>query len=103
MNDHCLEVHTLVWRGITIEVTYEAHWLRREGFYCPCHLTLKTIAPERCPLPVTATGYLSHFTDPVFVEEASGPLAYVTAELDAAAGSRKWRKYEEGLRQLSLF
>ncbi|MDP9592081.1 UNVERIFIED_ORG: hypothetical protein J2W19_004663 [Shinella zoogloeoides] len=31
MTQHCLEVHTLVWCGINIEVTYEAHWLRREG------------------------------------------------------------------------
>jgi len=103
MNDHRLEVHTLVWRGITVEVTYEAHWLRREGFYCPCHLTLKTIQPDRCPLPVIETGYLSLFTDPAHIEEAGGPLAYVTAELDAAADSKKWRKHEEGLRQLSLF
>lgn len=103
MNEHCLEVHTLNWRGITIEVTYEAYWLRREGFYCPCHLTLKAIAPERCPLPVTGTGYLSHFTDPVYVEKAGGPLAYVTAELEAAAPSRKWRKQEAEQRQLSLF
>ena len=103
MNEHRFEVHTLHWRGITIEVTYEAYWLRREGFYCPCHLTLKTIAPERCPLPVTETGYLSHFTDPVYVEEAGGPLAYVTAELETAATSRKWRKCEEEQRQPSLF
>lgn len=50
MDEHRLEVHALLWRGITIEVTYEAHWLRREGFYCPCHLALKTIQPERYPL-----------------------------------------------------
>ncbi|MDP9592080.1 UNVERIFIED_ORG: hypothetical protein J2W19_004662 [Shinella zoogloeoides] len=71
--------------------------------YCPCHLTLKTIQPERCALPVTETGYLSHFTDPVCVEEAGGPLAYVAAELDATARSKKWRQREETLRQLSLF
>lgn len=103
MNNHCFEVHTLVWRGITIEVTYEAEWLRREGFYCPCHLTVTSIAPNRCALPITATGYRSLFTDPVLVEEAGGPLAYVTAELDSAAQSEEWRKHEAEQRQLSLF
>lgn len=103
MNEHRLEVHTLVWRGIAIEVTYEAHWLRREGFYFQCHITLKTVAPGRCPLPVTETGYLSHFTDPALVEQAGGPLAYVTAELDAAAKSSEWRKQEEASRQFTLF
>lgn len=103
MNEHRFETHTLVWRGIIIEVTYEASWLRREGFYCPCHLTLKTIVPERCPLPVTETGYLSHFTDPVRVANAGGPLAYVIAELDTAATSAKWRRQEVEQGQLSLF
>jgi hypothetical protein len=72
MNDHRFETHKLIWRGITIEVTYEAHWLRREGFYCPCHLALTTIEPERCPLPLNETGYLSHFTDPIYVERRAG-------------------------------
>jgi len=103
MSKHRYKVHTLHWRSITIEVTYEADWLFREGFYCPCHLTLKSIAPDRCPLPVTETGYLSHFTDPVLIEKAGGPLAYVVAELEAAAKSAKWRKHEVGQRQPSLF
>lgn len=103
MNDHRFETHKLLWRGITIEVTYEAHWLRREGLYCPCHLTLKTIERERYPLPVTETGYLSHFTDPVLVAEAGGPLAYVTAELEATAMSKRWQQQEAERRQLSLF
>lgn len=103
MKKHRFEVQTLHWRGITIEVAYEAEWMRREGFYCPCHLTVTSVTPNRCPLPITGTGYRSLFTDPALVEEAGGPLAFVKAELDAAATSVEWRKHEEQQRQLTLF
>ncbi|MFB7143372.1 hypothetical protein ACWGMK_00745 [Agrobacterium deltaense] len=102
MNKHSYEVHTLNWRGITIEVTYERNWLNCKR-YSPCHLTITTIAPARCPLPITETGYRSHFTDPEFIEQAGGPLAFVIAELDAAADSASWRKHEAENQQLSLF
>ena len=62
MNDHCHEVHTLLWRGVTIEVTYKRLCLRNAG-YDACHVTLTSITPSRCPLPVTETGYASHFVD----------------------------------------
>ncbi len=50
MNKHCYEIHTLNWRGTTIEVTYERNWLRCEG-YSPATLPLPPSPPCAAPCP----------------------------------------------------
>lgn len=102
MKQHRYETHRINWRGIQIKITYERNWLAIEG-YNPCHLTITSELPERCALPVTGTGFLSHFTDPTLVDAAGGPVAFVTAELDAASKSQKWLEQEMEVRQLALF
>ena len=61
------------------------------------------MAPARCPLPVTETGYASHFADFTIIAQAGGLLAYLSGKLDAAANSPNWRNREQALRQLTLF
>jgi hypothetical protein len=95
-------IERLVWRGITISVSYEADWLRsaaRGSPYPTSHLEIRSPVP----LPITDTGYLSDFTAPGLVEERGGPAAFVRAWLNNAAHSTKWRQAEEKLRQLDLF
>jgi hypothetical protein len=53
------QTETIEWRGITIEVTFEPDWL---NMAYTAHLQLRSVFPERAKLPVTETGYLSHFT-----------------------------------------
>ena len=55
------------------------------------------------PLPVTETGYLSHFVLLGVVEDAGGPGAYVNRWLDAEAQKPIWRRVEGAWRQLDLF
>ncbi|MCD7109402.1 hypothetical protein LRX75_10130 [Rhizobium sp. DKSPLA3] len=102
MREHRYDIYHIDWRGIRIRITYERNWLAIKG-YNPCHLTLTSEVPARCPLPLTETGFLSHFTDPALVDEAGGPVAFVIAALDAAASSGNWRKQELDTRQLVLF
>jgi hypothetical protein len=102
MKEHRYDSHRIDWRGIRIKITYERNWLAIEG-YNPCHLTLTSEVPARCPLPLTETGYLSHFTDPALIDAAGGPVVYVVAELEAAATSPQWRAQEQDTRQLALF
>lgn len=102
MKQHSYEIFRVTWRGIEIEITYEKNWLVMEG-YSPCHLTICSVVPHRAELPITETGYKSHFTDPAFIDQAGGAVAYVIAELDAAAKSRKWITAEADSRQLALF
>ncbi len=93
------------WRGITLTVTYEPHWLGIEdevGLAVAC-LRIEAIALRRAPLPITETGYRSHFTSPDVVAAAGGHVAFVLDWLDEAAKSPQWRARESVARQLSLF
>ena len=95
---------TFVWDGITIEVVYEADWCNSsEGHFPASHLAITSITPAKAPLPITETGYRSHFLSPGEVEEAGGPTPYVSAWLEHAARDPKWRKSEQARRQLDLF
>ncbi|KAB1085066.1 hypothetical protein F4V91_00605 [Neorhizobium galegae] len=97
------EIHTMVWRGITIEIAYDPDWLNMSGDYQTAHFDIRSIAPEDAPLPITETGYRSYFAKPAVVAEAGGPVALVTALLDDAAQDRAWKKQEEEARQFTLF
>lgn len=87
------------WRGIRIEVRYEPEWL---GDYMS-HLSIETIEPARSILPITETGYRSHFVEPGVIEMHGGPAAYVLAWLDDAAKDALWIERDLAARQFSLF
>lgn len=102
-----MEQHTqtyrFTWQGIGIEVGYS-----------PCkwgaiaHLEIRSVAPERAPLPITETGYLSHFHECGTIEAVTasgggGVVAQIIAYLDSAAEKPDWRRYVEASRQGSLF
>lgn len=94
------------WQGITIEVVYEPNWLNianRDSDLPSAHLDIRSVKPERAPLPITETGYRSHFLHPEAIEEVGGPVAYVEAWLNDMARSSEWREYQGRSRQLSLF
>lgn len=99
------ESHVLEWRGIRIEIEYRPDYSRafREIQGHPlAHLELRSVAPPKQRLPVTETGYLSHFTTPDVIDEAGGPVAFARAALDAAADTDAWRAQEAAARQYSL-
>jgi hypothetical protein len=55
-------------------------------------------------LPITGTGYLSHFIQPGIIETHGGDVvAQVTAWLDGEAGKPDWLAYVERGRQGELF
>lgn|SRR5690554_5842516 len=98
--------YTLTWNGITLRITYtpdasEAY--RKIYGYALAHLEIRSVSPDRAPLPITATGYYSHFTRADNVEAYGGPLAYVQAWLDDAANSPEWQAQQAKAAQLSLF
>ncbi len=87
---------TLDWRGIVISVTLE-----KQRFVD--HLQIETIEPARAPLPITKTGYRSHFIPKDLVEQAGGPTTFVEDWLNAAAANaRSWDEIEVGIRQYDL-
>jgi hypothetical protein len=89
----------LTWQGFTMTIRYDP-----ASFADHAHIQLQVIAPERnAPLPVTETGYRSHFVRPEVVEAAGGPTAYVRVWLEEASRSPSWRARLNQWRQLSLF
>lgn len=98
------EIFALTWRGIRLEIGYAADWLNmsKRG-YDTAHIEVRSLDPERAPLPITETGYRSHFTSAETVAAYGGPLAFVMTWLDDEASSPAWKAHEARSRQLSLF
>lgn len=100
------ETHRLEWNGITIDVQYCRAWLdccEQIYGYPLANLTIEAVDPERAPLPITETGFRSHFTRPDEIEVAGGPVAFVRSALDDVAMDPAWLEREAIARQMSLF
>ncbi len=93
------QTYRFMWRNIEIEAVYDPlKW----GI--TAHLEIRSVKPERAPLPITESGYLSHFHQPGTVEARGGDVvAQVTAWLDEEAAKLEWRRYVEASRQGELF
>jgi len=99
------EHHEIVWHGVTISINYEPRWLNLSDDYGldTAHLEIEAIAPERAPLPITETGYRSHFTSARAVVAMGGPVALVRTWLDEEAATPAWRGQAAAARQFTLF
>lgn len=100
------ETHKLDWRGIGIEVRYCPSWSKSyEEIYATgmAHLEIRSLDNPISPLPMTETGYRSHFSPAHLIEEVGGALAFVEAWLEDEARSPQWKAKEEAARQPSLF
>lgn len=86
-----MEQHNITWRSVQIEITYTP-----EKFGMTDHIELRT--KGKAKLPVTETGYRSHFMDKGAVAAHGGAVAFVTAWLDHEAARIGWSND-----QLSLF
>lgn len=86
------------WHGVTLSVkcSPEKYGLNVH------HLEVHVLEPKGARLPITDTGYRSHFFSD-HVEDYGGPVAYVKAWLDEAAGEPDWIRHAEIERQLKLF
>ena len=88
---------TIEWERRTIRLSYTPRrWTVIDH--------IEIVATDRQPLPITDTGYLSHFFGPV---EPSLNLDEVTAFvvdwLSEQAKSEPWQEHLERSRQLSLY
>jgi len=93
------QTYRFAWQGIEIEAVYEpVKW------QMIAHLEIRSINPKRAPLPITATGYKSHFYEIGTIEELGGDVvAHAIAWLDEEAQKPAWKAYVEASRQYSLF
>lgn len=100
------EIAQLDWHGILIEVRYCRSWSpsHEEVYgYGMAHIEIESVEPARAVLPLTPTGYRSHFVPEPDVAEGGGVLNYVLEALDEAAANPAWKAQERAARQYSLF
>jgi hypothetical protein len=83
------QTHRFTWQGIEIEASYTPlKW------NVIAHLEIRSVNPERQRLPITDTGYRSHFHSPGTIEANGGDVvAQVIAWLDEEAAKPAWRPY----------
>ena len=56
------------------------------------HLEIESIKPKRAPLPITETGYRSHFILALDLINSGGPVTFVTAWINQEAKGKAWTK-----------
>lgn len=78
-----MEKHNIIWREVRIEITFTP-----DSFGMVDHIELRT--EGRMLLPVTETGYRSHFMSKGTVAEHGGAVAFAVAWLDHEAARIDW-------------
>ena len=99
-------IEHLEWRGRTLRIEFEADWAGNGDDNPETAIALLEVfveAPIGAPIPVTTSGYRSHFLPPVIITRAGGAAAFVGAWLDEQARGRQWLRIDERWRQLDLF
>ncbi|MBL3575658.1 hypothetical protein JMK10_17720 [Rhodovulum sulfidophilum] len=92
--------HRLLWRDYVIKIIHTCGWCRQQGVD---HLSITCLAPDRAPLPITETGYKSHFLAEFEIAKAGGAVPYVEAWLNQEASTPEWHQQEQASRQMTLF
>lgn len=96
---------TLIWQSYEIEVKYDPDPfnLNSSGREAMAHIEIRTLKPVKAALPITETGYKSHFTPKGNIDEYETTAAFVKEWLNYEAQSEDWKVARENDRQMSLF
>lgn len=89
-------IHTFeaVWNDIPLTMSWEPNWLNLEFRAVIATAHLRRRSRDNVPLPITQTGYRSHFTSSAAVTSAGEPVANALAWLTAKADTPEWRARE---------
>jgi hypothetical protein len=91
--------HKLIWRDMTCRVKHTQNYLS-PGW---THIEITVVSPKGAPLPITGTGYRSHFLDEELLAAAGGPVTFFQRWIEHEATTKAWAKAEFKWRQLELF
>lgn len=89
----------LVWRGVTARIKHTPNYIST-GW---SHVEITVLTPKGAPLPITSTGYKSHFLDEEVLKAAGGPVAFFLAWIEEEARTKAWARADFKWRQLELF
>lgn len=67
------------------------------------HIEVESIRPKKVPLPITETGYRSHFMPALELINAGGPVTFVAAWIEREAKGKAWTKQAAAKAQGDLF
>ena len=98
------QIYHIVWQGIPITIRHHSNWsnaYEKIQEFCMTHTEI--IRDDGKQLPMTETGYRSHFMDERQFEDYDDVIDYVTRWLDDKAQSKAWKKYIANQNQLKLF
>lgn len=90
--------HRIRWRDWSLTIKTTADYLAKGQ----THIEITVDAPPGAPIPLTETGYRSHFMPTELLADNGGAVAFVTAWLDREATTKAWGKTEAKWRQLEL-
>lgn len=89
----------LIWREIACRVRHTPNYLSK-GW---SHIELIVQNPKNAPLPITSTGYLSHFLDEDLLKRAGGPVQFFLDWIEREAHTKQSAAVEFKWRQGDLF
>ncbi len=97
--------YDIVWRNpvtgetVKVRVTHTRNYLVRGQD----HIEVESRTPKRAALPITETGYRSHFMAALELINAGGPAVFVTAWIEREAKSKAWLAAATAKAQGDLF
>ena len=91
--------HKLLWRDVSCRVRHTPNYISK-GW---SHIEIIVLKPKGAPIPITSTGYLSHFLDAEMLAAAGGPVRFFLDWIERESRTRQWAKTEFRWRQLELF
>jgi hypothetical protein len=89
------------WNGIEFEIRWNPDYVAFDDGGSMAHLEIESL--DRSPLPVTETGYRSHFIHEAEVSRFGGAEAYVDAWFASVMLTPQGRTTLQAACQLSLF
>jgi hypothetical protein len=89
------------WNGIEFEIRWYPDCIGFDDGTSMAHLEIESL--DRAPLPITETGYKSHFVGKEVVDQYGGPETYVDAWFASVMLTPQGRTTLQAARQLSLF
>lgn len=90
---------TLVWRGVTCRVRHTPNYISK-GW---SHVEIFVTKPKKAPLPITSTGYLSHFLGEDELKRAGGPVMFFLDWIERESHTKQWAAAEFRWCQRDLF
>ena len=114
MTKRPIKTHKLTWRGIALVIREQHDYLWPGQSHVEVYVVSKTrvkvvsktrfqpdvsktgvhrnARPKHAVLPITETGYRSHFIDTEELSLAGGAVSFVTDWLDREAITKKWQR-----------